>query len=65
MTPKESPLNKYYDLVDGVVQKQLAEMDRRISAIDGSNPLSEIVTILSEANSLIYFASGQDADIYE
>ena len=65
MAESESPLDKYNRFVNKLIKRELGEMDERVKAIDSEYKLSDIVTILSEANSLISFAVGEDEDLYE
>ncbi len=65
MNERESPLDKFNRHVNGVIKKQLGEMEERVSAINNDYKVGEIATILSEANALISFAVGEDEDLYE
>ena len=65
MTEKGSVLDKYYKHVDEVILNQLIDIDKRIDAIDNDTKLTEIITLVSEANSMVSFMAGDDVDEYD
>jgi len=65
MNNENEVLGIFNNKIEEIIRGQLAEMDKRIRAISSDMPEPEIIKALKEANSLIKFVCGEDAELYE
>lgn len=65
MAEKEQPLAKFYRCVNGELARRLEEAEAKIRAISGEEKRDDIANLLTEANSLISLACGDDENLYE
>lgn len=65
MTEPESPLSKFYKCVDAELARHLGKVEKKIREVTGYEKVEEIVSLLTEANSYVSLACGDDGSLYD